>query len=158
MSERSRYASDNCSVARTLAVIGEKWTLLVLREAFYGQRRFEEIQHTLGIARNILAARLQTLVDHGLLARTPYKATGSRERFEYRLTERGVDLYPILVALMGWGDKHLSDEDGPPTAIRHRGCGAHIHIDVRCDDGHSHLGARDCTVEPGPGARIAQPA
>lgn len=153
MIERSRYAADNCGVARTLAVVGERWTLLVMREVFYGLRRFEDIQHTLGVARNVLTARLQTLVDHDLLVRRPYKNPGSRERHEYRLTQRGLDLYPALVALMEWGDRYLGDPEGPPVLLEHRDCGARLHVDVVCDAGHTGLTARDSQPTVGPGAR-----
>ncbi|MDI2125642.1 winged helix-turn-helix transcriptional regulator [Yinghuangia seranimata] len=162
--DRTRYASDNCSVGRTLAVVGERWTFLVLREAFYGQRRFEDIQSTLGVARNVLAARLQTLVEHGLLVRRPYREPGKRERFEYRLTDRGTDLFPALVALMEWGDKHLPDEAGPPVALEHRDCGARLHVELVCEAGHrgdgalGGLTARDATPVPGPGARLRDDA
>lgn len=158
MLERSRYASDNCPAARTLAVVGERWTLLILREAFYGQRRFEDLQRTLGVARNLLATRLATLVEHGLLERRPYKEPGSRERFEYRLTERGIDLFPILLALMEWGDRHLGDEEGTPVIVQHRDCGAQIHLDITCEAGHTGLTARDTIPVPGPGARLADSA
>jgi DNA-binding HxlR family transcriptional regulator len=155
MHDRSQYRSDNCSVARTLSIVGERWTLLVLREAFYGVRRFDVLQHHLGIARNVLTARLQTLVDHQLLTREPYQELGSRERFEYRLTERGRDLFPALVALMQWGDRYLADHDGPPVVIQHRDCGAGVHIDLHCEAGHTALGALDTMPTPGPGAHLA---
>src|SRR5207253_8531836 len=98
-----RFADQNCSIARTLEAVGERWTLLVLREAFLGVRRFDRMQSELSIARNILADRLQTLVETGILERRPYQ--DHPPRFEYRLTQKGLDLYPILVSLMRWGDR-----------------------------------------------------
>lgn len=156
MHERFRYSSDNCSVARTLAVVGERWTLLILREAFYGVRRFDEMQQRLGVARNVLAARLQTLVEHELLVRHPYKEAGRRERFEYRLTDRGRDLYPALVSLMQWGDRYLADDAGPAVVIEHKDCGAAVHTELTCEAGHGGLNARDTVRAPGPGARLVE--
>ena len=155
MIERSRYSDANCSIGRTLAVVGERWTLLVLREAFYGVRRFEDLQRHLGVARNVLTDRLQTLVEHELLARHPYKETGRRERFEYHLTQRGRDLFPALVALMQWGDRYLADDAGPPVLILHQNCGAAVHAELSCEAGHDGLSARDTAPSPGPGALLA---
>src|SRR4051795_423418 len=106
MTARGEYSDENCSIARTLAVLGDRWTLLVLREAFNGVRRFEEIQRRLGIARDVLPARLPRLVEEDVLQRVPYREPGRRERFEYRLTAKGIDAYPVLVSLMAWGDRH----------------------------------------------------
>ena len=103
------YSSNDCSVARSLAIIGDRWTMLVLREAFWGVKRFDRLQNNLGIARNILADRLQKLVANGILERTRYQERP--ERFEYRLTQKGVDLWPAIVALLEWGDRYIADED-----------------------------------------------
>src|ERR671922_450837 len=108
-----------CSIARAMEILGERWTFLVLREAFYGVRRFSEMQRNLGIARNILSTRLQTLVAAGILERRLYRE--EPERYEYRLTEAGRDLYPAVIAIMRWGDTYLS-ESGPPVVLRHS-CG-----------------------------------
>lgn len=150
--DRSAYAAENCSVGRALAVVGEKWTLLVLREAFYGVRRFDDLQAGLGCARNVLADRLRTLVEHGLLRREPYRVPGSRPRHEYRLTEKGLDLMPALVALMQWGDRWEGGAAGPPVVVTHRGCGEPVRAALTCSAGHSGLTARDTAPEPGPGA------
>ncbi|MQA79559.1 MAG: transcriptional regulator [Streptosporangiales bacterium] len=152
MHQRSRYRSDNCSIGRTLTVVGERWTLLILREAFYGVRRFEDLQRNLGVARNVLAVRLQTLVEHDLLVRHPYRKTGHRERFEYRLTEKGRDLFPALVALMQWGDRYLADDSGPAVVVTHQDCGAVVSAELTCEAGHGGLSARDTEPRPGPGA------
>jgi DNA-binding HxlR family transcriptional regulator len=126
----------NCSVARTLSVIGERWTMLLLREAFLGRHRFDEFQQGTGIARNILSSRLRDLVRDGILDRV--RSDGDNGRIEYRLTKKGLDLYPILVAMMRWGDTWLSDESGPPMTLIHRSCGAKTSLDMVC----SHCGAR----------------
>src|SRR5947209_433167 len=105
-------SSLHCSVARTLDVVGERWSLLVLRDAFNGVRRFEDFAARLPIARNVLTNRLQTLVAHGVLERLPYQE--HPPRYEYRLTPKGRDLYPVIIALLQWGDRYLAGEDGPP--------------------------------------------
>ncbi len=142
----------NCSIARTLEVVGEKWSLLVLREAFWGVRRFDDLQRNLGVARNVLSARLETLVAQGLLTRTPYREGGQRTRFEYRLSAAGRDLYPVLVALMQWGDRHRGDPSGPPVVLHHRGCDLQAGAAVVCACGQQ-LAPREVEPRPGPGAR-----
>jgi len=136
-----------CSVAGTLSVVGEKWTLLVLREAFLGVRRFADFQRILGAPRAVLTDRLATLVDQGILRRVPYQAEGERQRHEYRLTQKGIDLYPTLVALMEWGDRYLGDGYGA-MELRHRDCGAPVHLTMSCEDGHAVGGAREVTAVP----------
>jgi DNA-binding HxlR family transcriptional regulator len=132
---------SRCSVAGTLAVVGEKWSLLVLREAFFGVRRFADFQRLLGAPKAVLSDRLATLVEQGVLARVPYRAEGERQRHEYRLTTKGRDLYPTLVALMQWGDAYLSDGP-PPLELQHRDCGAVVHLELRCEAGHEVAGPR----------------
>jgi DNA-binding HxlR family transcriptional regulator len=112
---------DTCSVARAMDILGERWTFLILRESFYGVRRFSDMQRNLGIARNILSARLQSLVAAGILERRRYQE--EPERYEYRLTPTGRDLYPAVIAIMRWGDEHLNDDDSPPVELHHS-CGA----------------------------------
>ncbi len=118
---RTSFADMNCSVARTLEVIGEWWSMLVVREAFNGVRRFDDFQARLGIARNVLATRLQSLVEHGILDRRLYQ--DRPERYEYRLTEKGRDLYPVLISMMRWGDRWECPEGGPPVRLTHEKCG-----------------------------------
>lgn len=154
MDDRSRYDAANCSVKLALDVVGEKWTLLVLREAFYGARRFEQFHERVGCARNVLSARLATLVDEGLLARVPYREPGRRERHEYRLTDKGRELFPAVIALMQWGDRWAAGAHGPAVEVRHRGCGEPVEAILRCAAGHGPLGARDTEPIPGPGARL----
>jgi DNA-binding HxlR family transcriptional regulator len=139
---------SRCSVAGTLAVVGEKWSLLVLREAFLGVRRFADFQRVLGAPKAVLTERLNTLVDQGVLRRVPYQAQGERQRFEYRLTQKGIDLYPALVALMEWGDRYLAEGDDRPLALRHRDCGEFVHLALVCDAGHQLSGAREVRAVP----------
>jgi DNA-binding HxlR family transcriptional regulator len=138
---------SQCSVAGTLSVVGEKWSLLVLREAFLGVRRFADFQRHLGAPRAVLTERLATLVEQGILRRVPYQAEGERQRHEYRLTTKGIDLYPTLVALMTWGDKYLAD-DVAPLELHHRNCGEAVHLALVCDAGHELAGARDVRPVP----------
>ncbi|MGY1823092.1 winged helix-turn-helix transcriptional regulator [Geodermatophilus sp. SYSU D00079] len=139
---------SRCSVAGTLAVVGEKWSLLVLREAFLGVRRFADFQRVLGAPRAVLTDRLATLVDQGVLRRVPYQAEGERQRHEYRLTRKGVDLYPALVALMEWGDRYLTEDGEPPLELRHRDCGEPVHLTLVCAAGHELSGAREVRPVP----------
>jgi DNA-binding HxlR family transcriptional regulator len=156
--DRPRYSAENCSVKRALDVVGEKWTLLVLREAFYGARRFEEFQARVGCARNLLTERLNTLTRAGVMQRVPYREPGQRERHEYRLTEKGLDLLPAIIALMQWGDRWEAEPDGPPVEIIHRECGHHVELALRCAHDHTPITARDTQPRPGPGARPARSA
>jgi len=153
--DRFAYSAENCSIRRTLDIVGEKWTLLVLREAFYGVRRFADFHRALGCARNILSARLKTLVEEGILRPGPYQEPGSRARTEYRLTEKGLELFPALVALMQWGDRWTADPEGPAVVVRHRECGDRVGVELRCDGGHGPLSAHDTQATPGAGAKAA---
>ena len=154
----SAYDSDTCSIARTLALVGDRWTLLVLRDVVNGVGRFDELAGHLGIARNILSGRLARLEQAGLVERIPYQEPGARERRAYRLTGPGRELVPILLAFMAWGDRHLAGPEGPPAVVRHADCGAPIEVSLTCDDGHE-LGPRPrLVVEPGPGSREQRPA
>ena len=150
--DRFAYSAENCSIRRTLDVVGEKWTLLVLREAFYGVRRFDDFHRAIGCARNILATRLTTLVEHGILERHGYREPGSRPRSEYRLTDKGRELFPALVALLQWGDRWTADAKGAAVELRHAGCGSAIGTELRCAARHGPLTAREVVPEPGPGA------
>jgi DNA-binding HxlR family transcriptional regulator len=130
-----------CSVARTLDIVGERWTLLILRDAFNGVRRFDDFQQSLGVARNILTDRLLTLVAHGVLERRRYQE--HPPRYEYRLTPKGLDLYPVLLSLLQWGDRYLAGEDGPPVEVVHAGCGGHAAAAVLCTSCGQPLAPRD---------------
>lgn len=153
MRDMRAFRVDNCSIERTLAVLGEKWTFLVLREAFSGVRRFADFQAGTSAPRQVLSARLTRLVDEGLLRKVPYQEPGQRQRDEYRLTQKGLDLYPIMVSLMHWGDRYVTDPDGPPVLLTHRDCGAPIEQHIRCAQGHEVADPREVTPLPGPGAR-----
>jgi len=136
------YQGQLCSVARSLELIGERWSLLVIREVFYGRRRFSEMQRTLGVARNVLSNRLERLVDAGILERRPYSERP--ERYEYFLTEKGLDLWPTLVALMFWGDKHMPTEEGPPAKLVHKGdCGGPVNDRRTCERCGKELEVRE---------------
>jgi DNA-binding HxlR family transcriptional regulator len=134
----------SCSIARAMELLGERWTILILREAFWGVRRFSELQRNLGIARNILSARLHTLVSAEILERSLYQE--EPERYEYRLTERGLDLYPAIVTIMRWGDKHLAGDDGAPLVLRHT-CGHDAAPELVCSHCGQPLDAHDVAPE-----------
>ena len=142
--------NDRCSIARSLEIVGERWALLILREVFLGIRRFDQMQQHLGIARNILSDRLRTLVDHGILEPRLYQERPPR--YEYRLTEKGIDLYPALMMLMAWGDKHLSGKGGPALTLEHKTCGHETTLAVACGECGERVTARDMRPMPGPGA------
>jgi DNA-binding HxlR family transcriptional regulator len=136
-----------CSLARTLAVIGDKWTLLVLRDCFLGIRRFDEFERRLGITRHLLAGRLKKLVEHGVLARHAYQQRPLRE--EYRLTEKGLDLHPLILSLVSWVDRYMADERGAPLLHVHKGCGQVMKPILVCSECAEPVTARDIRVEPG---------
>ena len=145
---RNDYETQNCSVARALEVIGERWSLLIIRNAFYGVRRFEDHQRWLGIARNVLQARLERLVEEGILNRELYHERPPR--YEYRLTQKGIDLWPVLMTLLQWGDRHAADA-GPPIVLQHRDCGGEVDGHLRCAKCGADLTARDVRPSEGPG-------
>jgi DNA-binding HxlR family transcriptional regulator len=134
------YPDQFCSVAGTLESIGERWTMLVVRDAFLGVRRFDDFQRSLGIARNVLSARLGRLVEDGILERIRYQERP--DRYEYGLTEKGLDLWPILVALIQWGDRHVNSADRP-LVLRHRACGGEVTDRRTCASCGARLGPRD---------------
>jgi DNA-binding HxlR family transcriptional regulator len=147
------YDSANCAIGATVGLIGERPTFLVLREVFNGVRRFADMQRRTGMPRQVLSDRLARLVGEGLLRKVPYQENGQRGRYEYRLTEKGLDLYPVLVALMEWGDRHAVGPAGPQVLLRHRDCGEPVRLQLSCRAGHVLESAREVTPVPGPGAR-----
>jgi DNA-binding HxlR family transcriptional regulator len=148
------WSTDNCTVGRTMANHGERWTVVVLREVFNGVRRFDDIRRHSGIPRQVLSNRLAELVEQGVLRREPYRPEGGgRTRHEYRPTDKGLDLYRVLVAIAEWGDRYLADPEGAPEEFAHRDCGARVHPVVECEDGHRVTGPREVVTRPGPGAR-----
>jgi DNA-binding HxlR family transcriptional regulator len=144
------YENQVCSIASALEVVGERWSLLIVRDVFLGLRRFDEIQADLGIARNILHRRLETLLDEGVLERRLYNE--SPPRYEYRLTGKGIDLWPAMVALMQWGDRHAAGTAGPPVLIEHRECGGAVDEHRICSKCGARLTAREARALPGPSA------
>jgi DNA-binding HxlR family transcriptional regulator len=123
-------ADTRCSIARALSVVGDRWTLLVLREAFLGTTRFEDYRAHTGAARHLVAERLSHLVEHGVLERVPYSERPPR--FEYRLTPKGDGLYPVIVGLLAWGDHWMAHDDGPSMTVVHEPCGATVTPELRC--------------------------
>jgi DNA-binding HxlR family transcriptional regulator len=123
------YTGESCPIARSLEIIGERWTLLIVRDAFLGIRRFDDFQRSLGVSRGVLSDRLDRLVDAGILERRLYKERP--ERHEYRLTDKGRDLWPVTMALVKWGDRYYA-EDGPPRLFHHRGCGGEVTDRLMC--------------------------
>jgi DNA-binding HxlR family transcriptional regulator len=148
------FAEQHCSIARPLSVLGERWTFLVLREIFLGRRRFDEIQKDLGIATNVLSARLATLVDEGIVDRRPYRE--KPERFEYRLTEKGIDLQPIILDLMRWSDQHMPVPGGPIHKLTHLDCGHDFHPVQSCSHCGGEVHARNVKRRFGRGATRKQ--
>jgi DNA-binding HxlR family transcriptional regulator len=144
------YEGQDCSIARSLELVGERWTLLIIRDAFLGVRRFDDFQESLGIARNVLADRLNRLVEAGIFERVRYSERP--ERFEYRLTEKGVELRVALLALMQWGDRYLSEK--PPRVARRRSDGKPV-VAAIIPKGAEAVGARDVELVPGPGRKRA---
>ncbi len=140
---------EACSVARCVAVVGDRWSLLVLRDCFLGVRRFDDFQQRLGITRHVLADRLKGLVEEGVLKRVAYQQRP--ERFEYRLTEAGRDLYPVIMGLVAWGNKHRSGARGRPALHRHKACQHHFDAVMVCSECGEPLDPRQVEVEPGPG-------
>src|ERR1700726_2051057 len=139
------------SVGQALALVGGRWTLLILREAFFGVRRFGQLARNLNIPRPTLSSRLRTLVDAGLLERVLYAT--DPDRSEYRLTDTGRDLFPAIIALMRWGDEHLAGSEGPPIVLRHNACGQIADPRLTCGHCGEELGVHDITPEPGPSFR-----
>jgi DNA-binding HxlR family transcriptional regulator len=150
---RNDYPGQICSVAKSLEVIGERWSLLIVRDVMNGNRRFGEIQNSLGVARNVLSARLQRLVDEGILERRAYQE--SPPRHEYFLTEKGLDLWPALIALVHWGDKYSAGPEGPPRLIVHKECGGEVSERGSCTACGKVLTARDARQVAGPGFEAA---
>ena len=145
---------DGDSVGRALSLLGERWTMLILREAFFGVRRYGQLARNLKIPRPTLSARLRTLVDAGLLERVQYEH--DPDRYEYRLTDAGRDLFPAIVTLMRWGDAHLAGPEGPPIVLRHNSCGHIADPRLTCQHCRQEIDVHDITPEPGPGFRSNQ--
>ena len=146
--ERKSFAEMDCSVAQCLEVVGEWWSLLIVRDAFLGVTRFDDFQRRLGISRNVLHQRLDHLVDAGVLVRVPYSTKPPRS--EYRLTARGKDLWPVLTTMRQWGDLHAAP-NGHPVEVVHTACGSAAPAALVCSACGEHVSATDVSVAPGPG-------
>jgi DNA-binding HxlR family transcriptional regulator len=144
------YETQNCSIARALEIVGERWSLLIVRDVMLGYRRFDELHARLGIARNVLTSRLERLVEEGVLERRLYQERP--QRYGYHLTEMGRDLWPVIMALNSFGDRHLQ-EDGPPVRIEHRDCGGRINDRRICERCGAQLTIYDATVKKRRGVR-----
>ena len=142
------YPGQVCSIASSLELVGERWSLLIIRDIFRGRRRFDQIQNSLGVARNVLTARLTRLVEEDVLEKRPYQT--NPERYEYFLTQKGLDLWPVLMAYLGWGDKYCEPEKGRPRLIVHKGCGGEVNDRRICEKCGKPLEARDAESIPGP--------
>jgi DNA-binding HxlR family transcriptional regulator len=147
------WSTEGCTIEAALNVVGDRQTFLILREILTGKRRFSEILDLTDLSRQVLSVRLAKLVDQGLLRRHTYQAPGSRPRAEYRLTEKGFDLYKVVLALLEWGNRYECGPDGPLVEYVHRDCGAEIHLVPRCEAGHDVTEPRDAMPRPGPGAK-----
>jgi DNA-binding HxlR family transcriptional regulator len=147
--ERKSFSGMHCSVAQCLEVVGEWWSMLIVRDAFLGVTRFDAFQERLGISRNILDQRLNRLVETGVLARLPYSE--HPPRFDYRLTDKGRDHWPILTTMRQWGDKYAAPQ-GPPMLVTHKDCGQVSDSVLTCAACGEPIGARDVRAAPGPGA------
>jgi DNA-binding HxlR family transcriptional regulator len=143
------YQGQVCSIARTLELVGDRWTLLVMRDALRGVRRFEEFRTRLGIAHNVLADRLSRLTEAEILERRLYQTRP--DRYDYHVTRRGLDLWPTIMSLLMWGDQYAAP-DGPPLLVVHRGCGGRLVLGLTCSACGAPLGPHDTEELPGPGA------
>jgi len=150
------FTDQNCSVAAALGVIGERWTLLIMREVLFGRRRVAEIKRNTGIAANILSDRLQMLVEHGVLERRLYSE--QPESYEYVPTRKGLDVSPVITTLMIWGDKHAAPAAGPPRVAVHTACGHDARPRLHCSHCGEAIGRGELEVRPGPGATPEQRA
>ncbi|MFD7653900.1 winged helix-turn-helix transcriptional regulator [Actinosynnema sp. NPDC059797] len=149
--QRTRFGDMVCSIARTMDVIGEPWSPLVLRDVYLGVTRFDQLQAGLGISRKVLAERLRWLVEQGVLERRPYSTKPPRH--EYGLTPKGVELVELLMVMVRWGDRWAAGEAGPPVLYRHRACRRVAHVELRCSECGEPMGPADVDVLPGPGRR-----
>ena len=152
--QRTQFGQMACSIARTLDVIGEPWSPLILRDVFAGIDRFDQIQADLGISRKVLAERLRWLADSGILERRQYPAGGSRH--QYVLTAKGLELCDLLLVMVRWGDRWTAGEAGPPVLYRHHACGQISEADLTCARCHQPMRASDVDLLPGPGALVSQ--
>jgi DNA-binding HxlR family transcriptional regulator len=147
------YAHQTCSIARSLEVIGERWTLLILRDVLLGRHRFDDLVDSVGVTRTVLTQRLRHLVGEGVLERRAYQRRP--ERFEYHLTTKGRELMPVIAQLMWWGDRHYPEAAGPPRLLVHEGCGGPVEATYRCAACQARLDPDEVAARPGPGLPAA---
>jgi len=151
--QRTDFGEMTCSIARTLDVIGEPWSPLVLRNIYIGITRFDQLQQSLGISRKVLTDRLKWLTSKGVLERRQYSARPPRQ--EYVLTAKGLELFEVLMVMVAWGDRWLAGEDGPPVLYRHHACGKIGHVELTCSECGAPMRATDIDVLPGPGSAVS---
>jgi len=144
-----KIQEEPCSIARTLSVIGDRWTMLILRDAFLRIRKFEDYQKDLGISRQRLSDRLKKLVDEGVLEKHQYQA--APPRYDYRLTQKGLDLYPVVMAMVNWGDKYMDQGKGAPMVYKHTACNHYFIAQIACSECGEVINPRDVRPEIGPG-------
>lgn len=152
LADRSVWRMERCPVGKSLEVVGTRSAMLIMREAFYGTTRFDDFVSRVGITEAVAAARLRELTDAGLLQREPYREPGQRTRHQYRLTEMGRDLAPVVLGLFEWGSKYLTRDGRGPLDLRHSDCGAEVHVALTCEAGHE-IGLPDVSVAPPDRAR-----
>jgi len=152
--QRSSFSNMPCSIAKTLDIIGEWWTLLILRDVFYGVRRFETLRSHLGISRKVLTNRLQRLIDEEILKKELYQTSPSR--YEYRLTHKGLDLLPVLLSIMKWGDQWAAEDKMPPVIFTHKDCGKETTPQLTCSCCGGELNAHNISPKLGPGAPVEE--
>jgi DNA-binding HxlR family transcriptional regulator len=153
--QRTRFGDMVCSIARTVDVVGEPWSPLILRDVWVGIQRFDDIRADLGISTKVLTERLKWLVAQGVLERRRYSERPPR--YEYVLTPKGSDLCAVLMAMTAWGDRYAAGDAGPPVLLRHRDCGELTTAEVRCACCGGPLHGDAVDVEPGPGAATTEP-
>ncbi|SCE82102.1 transcriptional regulator, HxlR family [Micromonospora coriariae] len=150
LDDRDSWSMANCSVARAMDIVGSRSTMLIMREALLGTRRFDDFVRRVGVGEPAMAARLKELVAAGLLERIPYREPGQRTRHEYQLTPKGRELLPVVTALRNWGDTWAADDTGPGLLVTHRGCGKPIRAVLRCEAGHD-VKENETDILAGPG-------
>jgi DNA-binding HxlR family transcriptional regulator len=152
LADRGSWTAERCAMDRALAVTGTRSAMLLLREAIYGTRRFDQFARRVGISEPVAAARLRDLVENGLLTRRPYQEPGHRTRYEYELTDKGREFGTVLIALLQWGNRWESPQ-GAPTQLVHADCGEEVTAQIRCTQGH-HLDLEELELHPGPGSSL----
>jgi len=150
--QRTQFGEMACSIARTLDVVGEPWSPLIVRNIYIGVSRFDELQRSLGVSRKVLAERLRWLTEHGVLEKRAYSTRPPR--YEYALTAKGLELFEVLMVMVRWGDQWLAGEAGPPVLYRHHACGRISHVELRCSECGDPMRATDIDVLPGPGSAV----